>query len=324
MAKPNPLYLLVLPVIAVAGFVYWQQQQNALPEGLYVSNGRLEAEQIEVATKTAGRVKEMTVQEGQMVQAGDLIATLDANQVNARQQQSMAGIEQAIRAKEEASAAVIQRKSQLKLAKAELERTSSMYKQKIAPQDAMDKARAQFESAQAALQLAEASVKRAEASINAAQAGFDEVQSVIDDTQIKAPHSGRIEYALAKPGEVLAAGGRLVTLLDVSDVYMTIFVPASVAGKLSVNGEARLILDPVPEYVIPATVSFIAGDAQFTPKSVETHEERDNLMFKVKLRIDQALLEKYQEKVKTGVRGLAYIRTNDSLTWPENLTVKLP
>lgn len=324
MAKPSPLYLLVLPVIAVAGFVYWQQQQNSLPEGLYVSNGRLEAEQIEVATKTAGRVKEMAVQEGQMVQADDLIATLDANQVNARQQQSMASIEQAIRAKEEASAAVIQRKSQLKLAKAELDRTSAMYKQKIAPQDAMDKASAQFESAQAALQLAEASVKRADASINAAQAGFDEVQSVIDDTQIKAPHSGRIEYTLTKPGEVLAAGGRVVTLLDVSDVYMTIFVPASVAGKLSLNGEARLILDPVPEYVIPATVSFIAGDAQFTPKSVETHEERDNLMFKVKLRIDQALLEKYQEKVKTGVRGLAYVRTNDSLTWPENLAVKLP
>lgn len=324
MAKPSPLYLLALPVIAVAGFVYWQQQQNALPEGLYVSNGRLEAEQIEVATKTAGRVKEMAVQEGQMVQTGDLIATLDANQVNARQQQSMANIEQAIRAKEEASAAVIQRKSQLKLAKAELDRTSAMYKQKIAPQDAMDKARAQFESAQAALQLAEASVKRADANIEAAQAGFDEVQSVIDDTQIKAPHSGRIEYALAKPGEVLAAGGRLVTLLDVSDVYMTIFVPASVAGKLSLNGEARLILDPVPEYVIPATVSFIAGDAQFTPKSVETHEERDNLMFKVKLRIDQALLEKYQEKVKTGVRGIAYVRSDETQPWPEHLAVKLP
>jgi HlyD family secretion protein len=324
MAKPSPLYLLLAPVIVIAGFVYWQQQQSTLPNGLYVSNGRLEAEQIEVATKTAGRVKELAVHEGQMVQTGDLIATLDAEQVTARQQQSMAGIEQAIRAKEEASAAVIQRKSQLKLAKSELERTTSMYQQKIVPQDAMDKARAQFESAQAALQIAEASVKRADASIDGAQAGFDEVQSVIDDTQIKAPQSGRIQYTLTNTGEVLAAGGRVVTLLDVSDVYMTIFVPASVAGKLSLNGEARLILDPVPEYVIPATVSFIAGDAQFTPKSVETHEERDNLMFKVKLRIEQALLEKYQEKVKTGVRGLAYVRTDDTLAWPQNLAVKLP
>jgi HlyD family secretion protein len=157
-----------------------------------------------------------------------------------------------------------------------------------------------------------------------AQAEIVRIESLIADTVLKAPVSGRVQYRLAQPGEVLAAGAPVLTLLDLTDVYMTVFLPASAAGPLALGSEARLILDPVPQYVIPATVSFVASEAQFTPKSVETAEERDKLMFRVKLSIAPALLKQYEKQVKTGVRGVAYVRVGQEAAWPDNLAVKLP
>ena len=78
----------------------------------------------------------------------------------------------------------------------------------------------------------------------------------------------------------------MLTILDLKDVYMTIYLPAEIAGKLMLGDEARTILDAFPEYVLPNTISFVATDAQFTPKSVETPEERQKLMFRVKLQGD--------------------------------------
>jgi HlyD family secretion protein len=314
-----------LIILAAAGILAWTLfNPSSLPEGVVETNGRLEAEQVEVATKTAGRVAEVLVSEGQLVAAGDLLVRMDNQQLLAKKREAEAQIAQAELAAEEAAAAVAQRQSQLKLANAELKRAQTLFKQKVAPQDKLDQAETQQESASAGLRLAQATEKRTQASIEAARAGLQELQSLLDDTQIYAPRNGRVQYVLAQPGEVLAAGGRVITLLDVSDVYMTIFLPATQVGKLGINDEARLVLDPIPEYVVPARVSFIAGDAQFTPKSVETSEERNNLMFRVKLSIDPQLLKLHEEKVKTGVRGSAYVRTNSTLEWPENLAVQLP
>ena len=113
-------------------------------------------------------------------------------------------------------------------------------------------------------------------------------------------------------------------MLDVTDVYMTVFIPAKPAGQLAIGSEARLILDPVPQYVIPAKVTFIASEAQFTPKAVETADERDKLMFRVKLTLNPELLKENQQKVKTGLRGTVYIAVDPNVKWPEQLTVKLP
>jgi len=85
-----------------------------------------------------------------------------------------------------------------------------------------------------------------------------------------------------------------------------------------------MVLDPFPQYVVPATISFVATDAQFTPKSVETAEEREKLIFRIKLQVDPKVLGKYHNEVKTGVRGIGYVRTDSGVQWPENLAVKLP
>lgn len=312
-------------IIAAASTVAWTLfRPDALPEGLFQTNGRLEAEQVEVATKTAGRLAEVLVKEGDLVQAGDLLVRMDNQQLLAKKREAQAQIDAAGLAREEAEAGVAQRESLLKLATQDLKRTQTMFSKKVAPQDKLDQAQAQYESAEAALRLAKATAKRAQASIDAANAALAELQTLLDDTDIHAPRAGRVQYVLAQPGEVLAAGGRVVTLLDITDVYMTVFLPASVAGKLTLNDDAKLVLDPIPEYVVPARVSFVATDAQFTPKSVETSEERNNLMFRAKLSIDPALLKRYAEQVKTGVRGVAYVRTSDITPWGDALSKPLP
>ena len=165
---------------------------------------------------------------------------------------------------------------------------------------------------------------QAKAALDAAQAAVAQLKTALTETVLTAPRRGRIQYKLMQAGEVAGAGTRILTLIDLADVYLTVFLPADAAAQLAMGDEARLILDPVPQYVVPASVSFVATEAQFTPKSVETAEEREKLMFRVKLRIAPDLLQKFESQVKTGVRGVGFVRTRSDLPWPASLATKLP
>jgi HlyD family secretion protein len=178
--------------------------------------------------------------------------------------------------------------------------------------------------AEAALRAANAQREQARFAIKSAEAEVERLQSILADLVLVSPATGRVQYRLARAGEVVAGGSRVLTILDLNDIYMTIFLPAADAGRLALGDEARIILDPAPEFVVPATISFVATDAQFTPKSVETAEERSKLMFRVKLQIDPKVLEKYRQYVKTGVRGMGFVRTNRAVAWPDDLAVRLP
>jgi HlyD family secretion protein len=150
------------------------------------------------------------------------------------------------------------------------------------------------------------------------------LRTEIADGTLKAPRLGRVQYRLAEPGEVLAAGGKVLTLLDLTDVYLTLFLPETVAGRVALGAEARLVLDAVPNLVIPAQVSFVAAKSQFTPKAVETRTEREKLMFRVKVQIPPDLLRQHLSQVKTGLPGVAYVRLDPNAPWPAALQVKLP
>ena len=160
--------------------------------------------------------------------------------------------------------------------------------------------------------------------VEAAQATERRILADIDDSELKAPRDGRIQYRVAEPGEVLAAGGRVLNMVDLADVYMTFFLPTEQAGLLALGSEARLVLDAAPDLVIPANISFVASVAQFTPKTVETSDERLKLMFRVKARIPPELLAQHLEYVKTGLPGMAYVRLDKQQPWPEALAVRLP
>ena len=124
--------------------------------------------------------------------------------------------------------------------------------------------------------------------------------------------------------ETMGAGSVTTYVIDLSDVYMTFFLPTDAAGRIAIGAEVHLVLDAIPQYVVPARATFVADVAQFTPKTVETSEERQKLMFRIKAKISPDLLRKHIQQVKTGLPGMAYVRLNPTTEWPSNLAVKLP
>lgn len=297
---------------------------KTMPEGIVKTNGRIEATQVNVAAKYPGRLVNVTVEEGSEVKAGQVVGRVSSPEYEAQLRAAQSNVERAKQAMAEAESLISQRNAVLAAAKSDFERGEQLVEKSIITQQTFDQRRRNYEGAQAGVVGATAQRDQADAAIKSAQAEVERIESILHDLILVSPRTGRVQYQLARTGEVVAAGGKVLTILDLQDVYMTIFLPAATAAKLEIGGEARIILDPAPQYVVPASVSFVAADAQFTPKTVETAEEREKLMFRVKLKLDALVLKQFDRKVKTGVRGLGIVRTNAVTAWPDDLQVKLP
>ena len=173
-------------------------------------------------------------------------------------------------------------------------------------------------------ELRSAKEAQAQDAIKAAEAKVEQIKSMISELTLVSPREGKVQYQLAHAGDSVAAGAPIVTLIDLADVYMTVFLRAADAGKLAMGDEARLILDAAPDYVVPAAVSFVASDSQAAPKAVETKDDLAKLMLRVDLKIDPKVVETYYGKVETGLRGAGFVRTRPDAKWPAELQVKLP
>lgn len=319
--------LIVLVVIAAAaggGYAYWKSQQTELPAYIASGNGRIESEEIRIATKYAGRVEEVLVDEGDQVSAGQILARMDTAELKASQARARAEVAGAQQGIAEAQSLIIQRESELSFARQQLTRANELVKNNNIAREQVDQRRADRDVAEAALSAATARLVSAKRNVEAAQAELARIQVQIDDSVLRAPRDGRVQYRLAEPGEVLAGGGPVITMIDLTDVYMNVFLPTRQAGLTFVGNEARIVLDAAPGFVIPAKVSFVADDAQFTPREVETRSERDKLMFRVKVRIDRELLAEHSKRVKTGLPGEAYIMLADHNDWPAQFTANVP
>ncbi|MCA1407765.1 HlyD family efflux transporter periplasmic adaptor subunit [Ensifer sp. IC3342] len=308
-----------------AGFYLWKQQTaSALPEGIVSTNGRVEATQFDIATKIAGRVIEIVPREGDVVLAGSMVARLDQAELEAQLRQAEAEVKRASQSLAAAQALVESRKAELTFADQELERAEALLEKGFGTREKQEERRQLIVSAAAALKAANAQVDEAHAAIAAADAQVDRLKTSLADATITSPVRGRVQYRLIEPGAVLPAGGRIATVLDLSDVYMTVFLPAGVAGRLAIGDEARVVVDAAPEYVFPATVSFVAPESQFTPKTVETQSEREQLYFRVKLHAPPEVLREMEDAVKGGLRGMGYVRVDATAAWPAWLAVKVP
>lgn len=342
--------VVVVGVLAYYGWTFFEPQK--LPAGFARSNGRVEAVEIDIATKAAGRVVDVQVDEGDFVTAGQVLAQMDTDVLNAQLREADAELRRAKTAietaqsnvlqrqseKSAAESVVLQRNAELDLATKRFARFEALVEKNAVSREEFDTIRAALYSAKAAVSSAQANVAgaeaaittaksqviQAEASVGSAQAKIERIQADINDRTLKSPRDGRVQYRIAQPGEVLSAGGKVLNLVDLGDVYMTFFLPTAEAGRVKMGADVRLILDAVPQYVIPAKVSYVADVAQFTPKTVETAEERQKLMFRIKARIDPELLKKYVRSAKTGLPGMAYVRLDEHSSWPAQLEVRLP
>lgn len=347
------LRLVVIAVLAAGGYAGWKSLQPAgLPEGVARGNGRIEGTGIDIAAKIPGRIREILVNEGDFVAAGQVLVRMDIAVLSAQLREAQAQLQRAAigvqtarsqvmqrtAEKDAADAVLSQRDAELDAARRRYARTEELAARGNAPQQTLDDdrtryegaraaqsaARAQIAAAEAAIGFARSQVVGAEADVEAMRASIERIQADIDDSDLRAPRDGRVQYRIAQPGEVLAAGGRVLNLVDLSDVYLTFFLPTAQAGRVGMGSEARIVLDAAPGYVIPAQISFVADVAQFTPKTVETEEERLKLMFRIRARIAPELLRQHIDQVKTGLPGVAYVRLDPQVSWPESLQVRLP
>jgi HlyD family secretion protein len=317
----------VVVVLLIAGggaYLLWKQHEaTALPEGIVSTNGRLEATQVDIATKIPGRVVEIVPQEGDMVSAGEVVARLDKSELEAQLQQGQAEAQRAREALATAEAGVQSRKAELTLAQQQMQRAATLVEKGWVTREKYDQRKQELDGATAALTAATKGVDEAQAAVKAADANVERLQANLDDTTIISPVRGRVQYRLIEPGAVLPAGGRIATVIDLSDIYTTVFLPASVAAQLKIGDDARVVFDAAPQYVFPATVSFVSPESQFTPKTVETQSEREQLYFRVKLKAPRPLLIT-EEQVKAGVRGMGYVRVDPAAAWPGWLAIKTP
>ena len=342
----------VIAVAAVASFAWMQYRRNGGDAGLASGNGRIEAVGIDIAARTPGRIAEVLVNEGDWVKAGQVVAVMDTDALQAQLRQAEAQLRQARSQVAIARSQLHQRRAELAamqavLAQREAEREAARtrrHRSRLLAQEgassqqeaddddarlrsaeaAVRAAQAQIVAARAAVTTSEAQSAGAESAVDAAHAAVARVRADIDDATLRAPRDGRVQVRIAQPGEVIAAGGRVLEMIDLSDVYMTFFLPTAAAGRVALGEEVRLVLDAAPQYAIPAKISYVADVAQFTPKTVETAVEREKLMFRVKARIDPALLARHRLHIKTGLPGMAYVRLDPNQPWPPRLARKPP
>ena len=345
--------LAVLLAAAVGGgwWLYQQQESTALPDFVFHSNGRLELNRLDVASLYPGRVERVLVAEGDAVKANEVLVELSSaqssGQLAAAQaatlraaelvQRARAGVTQAQQAVARADAEIAAYRQQQKVAKLELDNAKQMRREDLVSASELAKRQADFEratasvkaaqaaraEAQAAVAQGQAAVAEAEAGVKQATAQADTAASADADMAIRSPLTARVEYRLVEPGTVIGAGSRVISLLDPADVSMNVFLPNATVGGLRVGDEARLVLDGI-DAVFPAQVSFIASEAQFTPKAVETADEREKLVFRVKLKVPADVAQRYDRLLKGGMTGDGYVRRDSTQAWPLALEVRLP
>jgi HlyD family secretion protein len=351
----RPLFLAIgaVAVIAALAFAGWSVlQPKGPPPGFASGNGRIEATEIDIAAKIPGRLAEVLVREGEFVRTGQPLARMDTATLDAQLKEAIATLRRAEigvtsaqslvtqreAEKSAAHATIDQRRAEMDAAAKRLARTENLTAaghnspqkrdddraQFLATRAGVSAAEANLAAAEAAVATAKSGVIAAQAQVEATQATIQRIQADIDDTILRAPRHGRVQYRVAQPGEVLAAGGIVLNMVDLAEVYMTFFLGTSQAGRVGIGSEARIVLDAAPQYVIPASVTFVADVAQFTPKTVETTEERQKLTFRVKATIPADLLRKYIEHVKTGLPGVTYVRIDAAVPWPTQLQERLP
>jgi HlyD family secretion protein len=345
----KPIVGIALVLIAgIAAYLIWQHfRPKGLGEGFASGNGRIEAVEFDVAAKSPGRISQMYADDGDVVTAGQVVARMDTAVLRAQLKQAQAEEAEARNATSTALAIVAQHESEQAAAKAVVaqrdaelvvaaktaqrsqilsaEHATSIqeYDNDVARQReaaaAVATSKAQLAASQATIKAARSQVLEARSKVVAAQAAESQLQAEIDDTELKAARDGRVQYRIAQPGEVVAGGGKVLSVVDLSDVTMSFFLPEAAAGRVAIGSEVHIVLDAAPDEAIPATVSFVANVAQFTPKTVETTSEREKLVFRVKARIDPALLKKRAGQVKSGLPGMAYVRLDPSAPWPAKL-----
>jgi len=319
ISKSTVKWIIAVVAVVVVGFIgfrYWQAKQTALPEGIVSGNGRIEGKLVDLAPKEPLRVKKILADEGDLVKPGQVLVQMDTVTLEANLAEANAAVAAAEERLALANANISKQKSEIALANVEAVRSKNLVAEGAGSQRELDVRNTRVKTTKASYEEAVAGLQTAKQQVEVARANAATIQTRIDDATLKSPVIGRVLYRLAEPGEVLAPGGKALTLVNLEDIYMEIFLPAEEAARTKLGAEGRITVDYDPSRAVAGFVSFVSPEAQFTPKQVETRSEREKLMFRVKIQVPRAVASQYVESIKTGVRGVGYVRVKESAVWP--------
>ncbi|HSQ97426.1 MAG TPA: efflux RND transporter periplasmic adaptor subunit [Rickettsiales bacterium] len=301
------IFIALLSVIILSIFIIrdvFFRNKNELIKG----NGRIESREVAVATKFSGRLAEVNADEGDVVSKGQLLAVLDSRSLSSDIEAQKAKSEEILKNIASVDAEIKATNSDITFYRKEVQRTKILMKQKFSSQLELDRNNNYLEKFEAKLLSLKANKKALQASHKSLLASIKSMEINLDDMKIYAPTDGVILYKLVENGEMLSAGGKLFIMYNPDELYMTIYMPSEKAGQIKLGEEAKIKLDAYPDKIFDAKVTFIAENAEFTPKEVETQKEREKLVFRIKLTLhDNSLRE-----AKPGMPGDGYIRLNNN------------
>jgi HlyD family secretion protein len=273
-------------------------------------NGRIEAPMVDLAPKVAGRVLEVKVREGDRVKAGDLLVTLDLGETTLsveRDRDALGSAEARLedlkagsRSQEVASAEadLADKRAAVDFARKEVARQESLMAKKVGIPRDLDRAKTELARAQATLKVSgerlalarEGSrryqTEQARSDVKRARTVVKQSETVAREAEIRAPADGVILHRMAEPGLLLAGGQVAVTMAFADRLYVRAFIPEAKLGRVKQGQPAEVSVDSFPGKFFPARVTEISPDAEFTPKAVETREERVNLVYAAKIDLD--------------------------------------
>jgi HlyD family secretion protein len=312
--------VIVLAGLAIAAWWIWGRQEP-LPDGLILTNGRIEGDHYTVAYKVASRIVQLLAREGDPVKKDQVLLRLDDVQVKARVQQAQAAVNssKAQLAATRIDLSTLKKTVPLKIAsaraavdhaKAVLSATTVKLEQ--ADRDALrNRTLAEAELGWDQIKSRESQVSAMKAQLEQAKAALDEAQSILDDLTIYAPSTGMITTRIVDIGEVIVAGSPMFDIVDLDRLYLKCYVPEKQIGKLRLGLPARIYTDAFPDNPFSASVRYIASTAEFTPKEVQTPDERVKLVYAVKLYLDA----NPEHRLTPGLPADAVIRWMEETPW---------
>jgi HlyD family secretion protein len=300
--KTPPKRLLVpvaVALLAVMGLAAgWSLlRQPPLPAGLIQANGRIEGDHYAVAGKVPGKVVELLAREGDAIAQGQVLLRLDDRQIRARVEQAKQGL-----------AAITPQLATAQRAEEQARRDAARLRNLLAQGTST---RRETEHTQLAWAVAQGQLTTARAQQAQAEAALAEAQSVQDDLTIRAPAGGILTTRMVDVGEVIAPGAPMFDIVDLDRLYLKVYVPEKDIGKVRLGLPARIYTDAFPNEPLAATVRYIASQAQFTPKEVQTPDERVKLVYAVKLYLDA----NPQHRATPGLPADAVIRWQEDAPW---------
>jgi HlyD family secretion protein len=303
------LALLVIAALSVAAAWAGRHLSGGTPTPVSVT-GTIEATQVDVSVKITGRILERLVKEGDKVARGQLLVRLDDSELGAdvrRQEAALRSAQATLRDLqkgarqqeiEDARAAVSSAEATRSMTEREFQRNDQLFKQNLIAAQDVDRARQAYEVARAQERSAREKlalilegsrpdqIDAARWQVTQAESALAQAQSRLREAQVISPIDGVVLRKNLEAGETANPGVPILTLVNPKDVWLRAYVPETEVGRLKVGDTAILRVDAFPNRVFSGRLIEIGSEAEYTPRNVQTKKERVNLVFRIKIQID--------------------------------------